>query len=91
MLVQGDVKCLHCGFVSGKWLGENGAPVTAKGYSPGRPIDFIDDSNSIRCARCEGPVVLDDATPVISSRRIRRIRRLRAQLAAMDAGRQDAA
>ena len=91
MLVQGDVKCLHCGFVSGQWLGENGAPVTTNGYQSKGDATAEHDDGSIRCARCAGPVVLEDATPVISSRRIRRIRRLRAQLAAMDAQRRDAA
>jgi hypothetical protein len=91
MIMQGDVKCLHCGFVSGQWMGESGTPVTAKGFQPSQGAAPDDPTEGIRCARCEGPVVLDDATPVISSRRIRRIRRLRAQIAAMDAERRDAA
>lgn len=91
MIMQGDVKCLHCGFVSGQWMGESGAPVTAKGFKPSGGSAPDDPGESIRCSRCDGPVVLDDPSPVISSRRIRRIRRLRAQIAAMEAEQRDAA
>jgi hypothetical protein len=45
----------------------------------------------VRCQRCAGPVFLDDASPVISSYRLRRIRRLREQIAAIDARRVRAA
>lgn len=90
MLVTGDVKCLHCGFISGRWVGANGAPVTAGGLKvaddappPGR----VDPGEAVRCQRCAGPVFLDDADLVISSTRLRRIRRLREQIAAFDAHR----
>jgi hypothetical protein len=39
----------------------------------------------VRCGRCDGPVFLEDLEPVISSYRLRRIRRLREQIAAIDA------
>ncbi len=38
----------------------------------------------IRCGRCEGPVCLDNATLVTSRHLLRRIRRMRQQIAAMD-------
>ena len=80
MLVQGDLKCLHCGFISGQWVGEKGAPLAVSGIRPvTRPPG--DPDAPVRCRRCDGPVYLEDASAVASSRRISRIRRLRAQLA----------
>jgi hypothetical protein len=87
MLVKGDVKCLHCGHISGQWVGPNGAPLTVTGFSSGEALSECDSAALLRCARCEGPVFLDDAGLVISSYRIRRIRRLREQIAALDARR----
>ena len=90
MLVTGDVKCLHCGFISGRWVGASGAPVNVSGLrqpvgEPAAATTSGDDA--VRCGRCEGPVFLDDPTLVISSTRLRRIRRLREQIAAFDAHR----
>ena len=82
MLVIGDVTCLHCGFVRGRWVGPKGAPLTAAGLR-NQATPAADEL--LRCARCAGPVFLDDASAVGSSYRLRRIRRLREQLAAMDA------
>lgn len=31
MLVMGDIKCLHCAHVSGRWVGAKGAPLTVSG------------------------------------------------------------
>jgi hypothetical protein len=86
MLVTGDIKCLHCGFISGRWVGPGGAPLTVAGFTPaqGEPNERPDASALVRCARCDGPVFLDDADPVISSYRLRRIRRLREQIAALE-------
>jgi len=92
MLVKGDVKCLHCGFISGEWVGAGGAPITLAGFkatSGEQPAGA--EGAHVRCVRCGGPVLLDEVNPVISSYRIRRIRRLREQLAAMDARRGRAA
>jgi len=85
MLVTGDVKCLHCGYISGKWVGKGGTPVIESGFTPGSPRPAADDSSAaVRCARCDGPVFLDEVTPVISSYRLRRIQRLRDQIAALE-------
>lgn len=90
MLVTGDIKCLHCGFISGSWVGPKGTPLTLSGMKgESRPAD--DPAAMVRCNRCAGPVFLDDASPVISSYRLRRIRRLREQIAAIDARRGRAA
>ncbi len=91
MLVKGDVKCLHCGHISGQWVGPNGAPLTVAGFSTPESATESDSSALLRCPRCEGPVFLDEAGLVISSYRLRRIRRLREQIAALDARRRRAA
>ncbi len=86
MLVTGDVKCLHCGHVSGRWVGASGAPVTEAGFTPSQPREApADPAAPVHCTRCGGPVLLDEATLVISSYRLRRIRRLREQIKALDA------
>ena len=89
MLVTGDVKCLHCGFISGRWVGMSGAPVTVGGMKQldGTTPGGTDADEAVRCQRCDGPVFLDEATLVISGTRLRRIRRLREQIAAFDAHR----
>lgn len=91
MLVKGDIKCLHCGFISGQWVGAHGAPISVAGVLPDQRPAGVDNNATVRCGRCDGPVFLDDANPVISSHRIRRIRRLREQIAALDARRTRAA
>ncbi len=90
MLVTGDVKCLHCGFISGRWVGVSGAALTASGLKrPERaaPMNDAEADEAVRCERCGGPVFLEDASLVISSTRLRRMRRLREQIAAFDAHR----
>ncbi|MGH2633728.1 MAG: hypothetical protein ACRDG3_09990 [Tepidiformaceae bacterium] len=89
MLVVGDVKCLHCGYLSGQWVGISGAPITVKGFRPAAPGQGDSRQNGdstalLRCVRCAGPVFLDEATAVSNSSRLRRIRRLREQIAALE-------
>ncbi len=92
MLVKGDVKCLHCGFISGEWVGVGGGPITLAGFKASSGEQPHGDGGApVRCVRCAGPVLLDDVNPVNSSYRIRRIRRLREQIAAIDARRSRAA
>ena len=85
MMVKGEVKCLHCGYVSGTWVGASGSPLTMSGFAaPGGLPEGADANAGIHCLRCKGPVFLYDSGPVLSSERLRRIRRLRAQLAAYE-------
>lgn len=84
MLVIGDVKCLHCGFISGRWVGPKGAPLTAAGLKDPSGSPATNRDELIRCGRCDGPVFLDDASLVNNSYRLRRIRRMREQLAALE-------
>ena len=90
MLVKGDLKCLHCGHTSGEWVGQGGAPLTIAGLRGSHP-ERTDPDALIRCFRCTGPVFLDDAAAVVNSYRLARIRRLRAQLAALESPRRPAA
>ena len=87
MLVTGDIKCLHCGFLSGRWVGTKGAPLTASGLRSKADWQDNDPNALLHCARCAGPVYLEDASAVISSTRLRRIRRLREQIALLDSHR----
>jgi hypothetical protein len=89
MLVKGDVKCLHCGHVSGEWMGERGTPLTSDGAR--FDVSSADAGAPLRCRRCRGPVYLDSVEPVATSARLRRIQRLRAQLAAAQTTRPDRA
>jgi hypothetical protein len=94
MLVMGEIKCLHCGFISGRWTGQGGAPLTFSGFTPaGSPgaAAAEDASALVHCARCQGSVYLEDAEPVISSTRLRRIRRMRQQIEAIETHRSRAA
>lgn len=94
MLVVGDVKCLHCGFLSGQWVGASGAPLTLEGFRPtttARAGEPLDPAALLRCVRCAGPVFLDEATAVSTSSRLRRIRRLREQIAALEGHKRRAA
>ncbi len=95
MLVIGEVKCLHCGYLSGQWVGPGGAPLTMEGFRPaGRQpatAEAAEGHALVRCLRCAGPVFLDDASAVRSSARIRRIRRMREQIAALEDHRKRAA
>jgi hypothetical protein len=85
MLVKGELKCLHCGFMSGEWVGTKGEPLLVSGRRARRPAEEANQAAMVRCDRCAGPVFLDAAEPVISSYRLRRIQRMREQLAALDA------
>jgi hypothetical protein len=90
MLVKGEVKCLHCGFISGRWVGMKGSPLLLSGFTPREPRETTPADALVRCARCDGPVYLEDVEPVVTGHRLRRIRRMRAQLASLDP-RRDAA
>ena len=91
MLVKGDAKCLHCGFVTGAWVGQKGAAISLQGLDPAKRAAGADLTALVRCTRCDGPVFLEDLDPVLSISRLRRIQRLREQIAAIDARRPHAA
>ncbi|MCL5961199.1 MAG: hypothetical protein M1358_18150 [Chloroflexi bacterium] len=61
-MVAADVKCYHCGYISGELVAEDPNATKpfifrpAKGYSKPLPKP----GEAIRCGRCGGPVYLDD-------------------------------
>lgn len=67
MQVIGDVKCYHCGHVSGQVEGTRGKRFVLHAFRPrpgyvGEPPAMGD---RIRCERCSGPVYLEDLRPFV--------------------------
>ena len=57
----GDVKCYYCGFVSGELVGPSGQALRSGTF---RPVSGVESASvsagKLRCARCGGPVFIDD-------------------------------
>ena len=68
--VAADVKCYYCGHVSGQIVGRRNQPlrVTAFVPRPGYKGPAVRPGMRLRCERCNGPVFLEDASPVLSRR-----------------------
>jgi len=66
MLTVADVKCYHCGFVSGEVSLEDGKPLRASSFKPATTCAKSDHlrAGRLRCCRCGGPVYLDDVRTV---------------------------
>lgn len=62
--VRADVKCYYCGFVSGELVGEPKTLLSVKSYRPVEGTSAPKAGDPLRCARCGGPVYLDDVQPV---------------------------
>lgn len=62
MKVVGDVKCYHCGHVSGQIKGEQTDRLVLQAFEPrpGYQGPVPTPVERIRCERCGGPVYLDD-------------------------------
>ncbi|MCL5263880.1 MAG: hypothetical protein M1343_01575 [Chloroflexi bacterium] len=62
MKVIADVKCYHCGFISGQLVGEQNGRIRPESFHPvdkyPRPLPRSGDI--LRCGRCGGPVYLED-------------------------------
>lgn len=82
MNVRGEIVCLHCGHNNGTWSGEAGAPLTYRGCDPAR--EGMNPGGTVHCGRCNGSVFLDGASHRSTLERVRRIQRMRRQLAAWD-------
>ncbi len=67
MQMIGDVKCYHCGHISGQVDGNRTADgMVFHSFNP-RPEykgDPPGPGDRIRCERCQGPVFLEDLQPV---------------------------
>lgn len=66
MRVVGDVKCYHCGHVSGEIEGTRTDRLVLHAFKPrpgyrGQPPP---PGQRLRCERCQGPVFLEDLRPV---------------------------
>ena len=79
MLVTGTLKCLHCGQLGGRWSGRAGTALVAAGLRDEHATGPA--GGVLRCQRCRGPLFLDEAVAVRSTTRLRRIARLRRQVA----------
>ncbi|MGQ9676667.1 MAG: hypothetical protein ACUVX1_13475 [Chloroflexota bacterium] len=64
--VKGDIKCYHCGYVSGQLVGESTTPLKSRLFVPSpsysRPLPR--PGEPLTCGRCGGPVYLDDVEVV---------------------------
>lgn len=65
MVVKGQVKCYHCGFISGEMEGEIGVPLYHWSFRP-NPVcnEPSSVSRTLRCCRCGGPAYLDEIETV---------------------------
>ncbi len=66
MRVVGDVKCYHCGHVSGQIEGTRTDRLVLHSFIPreGYKGSPPGPGDRIRCERCQGPIFLEDLQPV---------------------------
>jgi hypothetical protein len=91
ILSVADVKCYHCGHISGEMVAEEGKPIAAGTFKPTAATASISidlqPHARLRCLRCGGPVYLDDLrkvrpAPLMSDLRPRRGRPRRSEVLA---------
>ncbi len=60
--VRGDLKCYHCGYVSGIVEGKADIPMQQRQFIPSENYPLKTDSTPFpeRCIRCGGPLYLDE-------------------------------
>lgn len=58
----GDVKCYHCGHISGQIIGYKDQPLKVENFvpRPGYTGAELRPGIRMRCERCNGPVYLED-------------------------------
>ena len=72
---KADVKCYHCGRVSGTVTGPQGAPIRHCSFTPrGSTSPAEGLAGRIACTHCAGPVFLDEIE-VIAARPLQQISR----------------
>ncbi|MBI4571421.1 MAG: hypothetical protein HY723_05680 [Chloroflexi bacterium] len=69
MQVIGDVKCYHCGHISGQVVGSRGSRgdrLVLQSFRPrpGYRGDIPGPGDRLLCERCQGPVYLEDLKPL---------------------------
>ena len=89
LLTVADVKCYHCGHISGELTVEKGKPPSSGWFTPGNGCATAAalKTGRLRCCRCSGPVYLDEVRtvrprPVYTDIRPRRGRPRKADLIA---------
>jgi|GEM_PF-2831426 len=61
MLLVGDVKCYYCGSITGELVSTNPGSLKNATFRPRPGIEGAEvDGGKLRCARCGGPVFVDD-------------------------------
>lgn len=62
--IVADVKCYHCGHISGQIFGRKHQPLRTSDFVPrqGYTGPEVKPGMKLRCERCQGPVFLEDAT-----------------------------
>lgn len=67
MKVVGDVKCYHCGHVSGQIEGTRTDRLVLHKFKPSANFQgpVPQAGQSLRCNRCGGPVFLEDLQPIL--------------------------
>ncbi|MEX1255230.1 MAG: hypothetical protein WEE64_12900 [Dehalococcoidia bacterium] len=65
MHVVGDVKCYHCGHISGQVEGSRTERLVLHAFKPrpGYQGEVPGPGQRLRCERCQGPVYLEDLHP----------------------------
>ncbi len=65
MEIVGDVKCYHCGHVSGQVEGTRTDRLVIRTFTPREGYTGTPPKRGqrIHCERCEGPVYLEDLRP----------------------------
>ncbi len=65
MQVVGDVKCYHCGHISGQVEGVRSKRLVLHKFTPrpGYQGPLPGPGHRLRCERCSGPVFLEDLRP----------------------------
>jgi len=65
MQVVGDVKCYHCGHISGQVEGSRTDRLVLQKFTPrpGYKGAVPGPGERLRCERCRGPVFLEDLRP----------------------------
>ena len=71
MEVIADVKCYFCGHVSGQITGTSRAHLRVTSFvpRPGYTKSLPSAGHKLRCERCDGPVYLEDVSPMTFSKK----------------------
>jgi uncharacterized protein with PIN domain len=61
MLISADLKCYYCGYVTGEVITDTSHPDRVIAFKPAEGGAPVGKPARRRCARCGGPVYLDEA------------------------------